>query len=261
MQQKKINMNWVMFFSILTGIFAICTAISQSYKDRLDSEKRLADKKEIIQLQKGNNSKLEEINNLQRDIIVSNNKLIEANKRIESLNIEQLNYQSGGDSYGYVEIISILDKEGKEKYSLIIANEGKYPLYNVRVDYWNLADIKPSKRAKITDADGNFIAYRATLNDFDYRKSVDIGDISQYGNQTFGSLFELKDEEMVKINLHINSKNGSFSEMLRIMKKGNKLTLAYIVNTIAQGNTKSKILKEYADKDFPRTSDNKIRWE
>lgn len=49
------HMNWVMVFSILTGIFAICTAIAQSRKDKQADDDRLADKTEIIKLQKENN--------------------------------------------------------------------------------------------------------------------------------------------------------------------------------------------------------------
>lgn len=103
-------MNWVMFFSILTGILAICTAIAQSIKEKKDNAERLADKTEIIKLQKENNSKLQEINSLQNQII---------------------NYQSGGDSYPYVDILKILDDKGEENLTLAINKVGKYPLYEV----------------------------------------------------------------------------------------------------------------------------------
>lgn len=256
-------MNWVMFFSVLTGILAICTAISQSYKERKDSEDRLTDKNEIIQLQKSNNDELQKINNLQEEIISSSKKLIEANKRIETLNIEQLNYESGGDSFGYVEVNSILDNNGVENYSLAIGKEGKYPLYNVKVDYFDESDIKrPSERVKITDSSGNFIAYRATISDFDYHKTADIGDISQNDTRLFGNFFKIEDNgKIVKINLTISSKNGSFSEILRMRKIGNEFSCAYRVNSITDGKTKSKILKEFVGKNFPRTSDGKIKWE
>lgn len=82
-------MNWVMLFSVLTGFFAICTAISQSYKDKKSDKDRIIDKNEIIKLQKENNDTLNKTNLLQEEIILSNKNLIEANEQLKSIQKEQ----------------------------------------------------------------------------------------------------------------------------------------------------------------------------
>lgn len=251
MQLIKKNMNWVMWLSALTGLLAICTAFAQNFKDKKDNDQRIADKDEIIKLQKVNSDKLQEINNLQTQIIISSNKLVEANERIVSLNIELSKYLSGGDSYPFVDAVRFLNEEGKYRFSLMINQVGKYPLYDVKVSYWNPDEIQAMARP-----DG--IATSEILKRYN---NFDVGDISQKGSQSFGHSFTIDEDGVKKINLSIVTKNGSFSEILRISKNGNVFSYAYKVNTVTDGKTKPKVLKKRVDENFPKTPNGEAKWE
>ncbi len=239
-----------MICSVIIGIFAILTAIAQNFKDKKSDEERLADKNEIIKLQKANNEKLNEINKLQSEIILSNNKLIEANERIENYNKQQLNYQTGADSYGYIDILKILDKNGDDILSFAFNKVGEFPMYNIQVTYWNLEDFKEKR------SDG-----RATVDDLNKYTSVNIGDVFLKANsQPFGETFKISKDGIIKINIHITSKNGSFSEILRISKQGKTICCAYKVNSITDGKSRPKILKEFIAKEFPLDKNGNMEW-
>ena len=270
-------MNYVMLFSILTGIFAICTAIAQSSKDSKSDKERINDKTEIINLQKGNNQSLQQTNILQKQIITSNlklseaqeflilssqrlteaqneiiksnSKLIEANNRIEELNIRQLNYQSGENSFGYIILQSIVDIDGSESYMFGFIKEGEFPMYDVTITSWNLEDFQNPR----PDA-------RASISDFQKYNTSKLGDIALGGSRTFGNLFKIPDNQITKFNFSITAKNGQFSQVLRIYKKGKTMASGYRVNTVTDGKTKFKVLKEFVDKNFPLNSDGTMNW-
>lgn len=242
-------MNWVMIFSVLTGFFAICTAIAQSIKDKESDKERMADKNEIIQLQKANNDTLNQINNLQAELILSNKKLVGANERIEQLNVHQLNYLSGGNSFPYIDILKVLDNSNEENISFALNKLGEFPLYNINITYWYPDDFREHR------PDG-----RATIEALDKYNSVRLGDIFQNGSSIFGNMFKIANNGIIKVNFSINSKNGSFSEVLKIYKKDQIICCAYKVNTITNGKSKSKILKQYVDKDFPTNKDGNVDW-
>ncbi len=237
-----------MLFSVLTGFLAICTAIAQSLKEKSDSKERLIDKNEIIKLQQQNYDKLDSINNLQTKIINSNSKLIEANERIEALNIEQMHYQIGGDSFPYISIISMLDENEEEVFQFHLTKSGKYPLSNVFIEYWFVDEIKKLSR---TDR-------RATLESMSKHYSEKLGDIES--NMSFGNYFKIQKDGIVKINISITAKNGKFSELLRIHKSGKEISQAYKVSSSITGNLKSKKLIEHIDKSFPLTIKEDKDW-
>ena len=243
------NMNWVMIFSIIAGFFVICTAIAQSLREKKHDLERLADKNEIIKLQQENNDTLNKINRLQEELILSTKKLNEANERIEALNLHQTNYLTGGNSFGYIDILRILDSNQEELITFAFNKIGEYPMYNVKVSYSNVEDFKVHR------PDG-----RATIEDIKNHAQVTIGVISNNNSYPFGPTFKIKEDGIAKINFIIGSRNGSFSELLRIYRHGKTICCAYQVNGITDGKTKSKILKEHIDKEYPRNKDGQVDW-
>lgn len=104
MDRKSKSMNWVMVFSIMTGIFGICTVIAQNIKEKNDNVDRINDKDEIIKLQKDNTDTLKRINDLQEQLNISQAKFsgsqdenIKLLKKNTELQAESFNQILGGN--------------------------------------------------------------------------------------------------------------------------------------------------------------------
>ncbi|MEO6668292.1 MAG: hypothetical protein ABIN36_02380 [Ferruginibacter sp.] len=91
-------MNWVMFFSIATGVMGIFTVIAQSMKDRKDDKERLLDKEQIIKLQKESNDTLIKINHLQGELNSSQTKVLELQEKNQEVQSELFNQVLGGNT-------------------------------------------------------------------------------------------------------------------------------------------------------------------
>jgi hypothetical protein len=245
--------NWVLILAIATGILAIATAIAQGYKDKQDEVDRLKDKNDIIQLQQKNINlqkssieTLKQITALQARLIEANNNLIEANKRIEKLNDKQFDYITGGNSFGYVFVLRILDDLEQDVCFLAFEKKGDNPLYDVQITYWNPDDFLKHREDE-----------RAILEDINKYKTFKLGDIFGTGSQMFGIGFKISESQTLKFNLNIHTKNRDFSELLRIHKVRNKNSYAYKVYTVG---TKSHVVLKHVDRDFPVNEKGEIDW-
>lgn len=76
--------------------------------------------------------------------------------------------------------------------------------------------------------------------------------------QPQSKVFQVKEGEIIKLNISINAKNGSFSQLLRITKRNGKLSVAKRINTIGQN---SKVIFEESDSDFPKDEKGQTTWD
>ncbi|MCD6019626.1 MAG: hypothetical protein K0S53_2747 [Bacteroidetes bacterium] len=178
-----------------------------------------------------------------KTLVIENKRLLESNLSLSELIKNNL---TGGDSYGVVSPLAILDNN-KEVYFLYFENKGDFPLYDVIIKYWNPDVIKGK-----ADPDG-----KASTEVLKYYKTVNCGNIPPKGGQALGSTFDLSDGEFVKFNISINAKNGSFSQLLRVTKKDGKLSIAKRINTIGEG---SRIILEEVGLDFPKDANGQLDW-
>jgi hypothetical protein len=176
-------------------------------------------------------------------LIVENKKLVESNLSLSRLINDNL---TGGDSYGVVTPLIISEKTG-DMYFLYFENKGKFPLYDVKITYFDPDEVK-----KHANPNGN-----ASLEILKYYNAIDCGNISQGGGRTLGPSFHINEGSNLKLNMIINAKNGSFSQLLRIIKKKGKLYVAKKLNTIGQN---PKVIFEESHPDFPKTNTGEIDW-
>jgi hypothetical protein len=179
-----------------------------------------------------------------KTLVIDNKRLLESN-----LNLSELikNNLTGGDSYGVVSPMTILEND-KDIHFLYFENKGDFPMYDVTIKYWNPDEIKGK-----ASLDG-----RASTEILKYYKTVNCGNIAPKGGQSFGTVFHVKEGEIIKLNISINSKNGSFSQLLRITKRNGKLSVAKRINTIGQN---SKVILEESDSDFPKDEKGQTTWD
>lgn len=194
--------------------------------------------------------KSEEIAGLNRDIAISQTELRKKSDEIAELNKSIAATVTGGDSYGAVHPLTVLDEREQEVCMLYFENLGNFPLYDVHIEMFSPDDLLEPRQ------DG-----RATIEGFKNRSYFDLGNIPVHGGKSFGNLFKLKNDGEMNLTFSISARNGLFSQRLRIVKIGETITSARKVNTVAQGEgAKPKILLEKASDKFPRDSSGKIQW-
>ena len=177
-------------------------------------------------------------------LVVENKRLIESNLTISEL---IKNNVTGGDSFGVIIPLTMLHNN-KDVYSLYFENKGNFPMHDVNITYWNPDDFKGK-----VNSEG-----RLTSDLLQYYKKANLGNIPTKGGQSFGIIFDINAGEIFKLNISIDTKNGSFSQLLRILKKSGKLCIAKKVNTIGEN---SKVIFEEVDPDFPKNLNGLPIWE
>lgn len=154
---------------------------------------------------------------------------------------------TGGDAYGVVSPMTILEND-RDVHFLYFENKGDFPMYDVTIKYWNPDEIKGN-----ASPDG-----RASTEILKYYKTESCGNIPPKGGHSFGTIFHVQEGEIIKLNISINAKNGSFSQLLRITRKNGKLCVAKRINTIGQN---SKVIFEESDADFPKDKNGQTAWD
>ena len=172
-------------------------------------------------------------------------------KKLEVTTEEIINYLTGGDSYGVVDVLTILEN-GRDVHLFYFNNKGNYTLYDVNISYSNPEQIKMENRED----------ERATVEHLKHYTRINIGNIPSPGGNTFGNTFQINEGEKLKLNFHINARNGAFSQLLRIIRANGKLIIARKINTItSESKGPSKILLEEINMDFPKNENGKIDWD
>jgi hypothetical protein len=179
-----------------------------------------------------------------KTLVMENKRLLESNLSLSELIKNNL---TGGNSYGIVYPLTILEND-KDVHTLYFENKGNFPMYDVFLKYWNPDVIKEKSRP-----DG-----RASAEILEYYKTENLGNIASNGGQSFGTVFDVNEGEIVKFNISIDARNESFSQILRITKRNGKLFIAKRINTTGQN---SKIILEESDQDFPKDTNEQIIWE
>ena len=240
-------------FSVIGGVLGGIGAFRTS-RQQTDVQIELrerADKQAEAQRQLA--SKSEEIAALNREIAMSQTELRKKSDEVAELNRMIAATVTGGDSYGVVLPLQILEnkKSNEEVYLLSFENKGNYPLYDVHIELFNPDDVDKEHRP-----DG-----RATVKDLKIRSHFDLGNIPSHGSQSFGNPFKIKEGEKKKLILSIGARNGSFQQRLIIVKKDSAISFAQKVTKIGQQGEKPKILLETAGDKFPRDVNGAIQWE
>lgn len=180
-----------------------------------------------------------------------NKALVNENKRLLESNLglsESIkNHLTGGDSFGVVKPTSIVEN-GKHVYFLCFENKGTFPMYNVEVSFWNPDEMK--KKQASNDL--------ATTEMFKLNKGFYLDTVPSNIAKPFGSIFNINEGELMKLNFFISSKNGSFAQILRMTKRHGKLCVANKVNTIGEN---SKVIFEEISPLYPRNSKGQIDWD
>ena len=204
---------------------------------------------EQIELRK----KSDEIAALNREIALSQAELRKKSDEVAELNRMIAATVTGGDNFGAVHPLTVLDEKKEEEVCLLyFENLGEYPLYDVHIEMFNRDDFNNKARS-----DG-----RTMIEDFRNRSNFDLGNIPVHGGKSFGNPFKLKLGGKMNLRLSIGARNGLFGQNLKIVNIGGTISSAQKVNTIAQGEgAKSKVLLEKAGERFPRDPDGKIQWE
>lgn len=178
-----------------------------------------------------------------KGLVAKNNQLIESNLGLSELIKNNL---TGGDSFGVVKPMTLLEND-KDVYFLYFENKGNFPMYDVSLHYWN-----PDEITSKANPNG-----RATTEILNYYKSIKLGNVPAKSGQSFGTIFNIKEGELIKININITSKNGSFSQLLRMTKKNGKICAAERVKTIGEN---SNIIFEESSPDFPKNKEGQLVW-
>ena len=177
-------------------------------------------------------------------LVVENKRLIESNLTISELIKNNI---TGGDSYGVITPLILL-QNNQDVYSLYFENKGNFPIHDVNIRYWNPDDFVGKHNSD----------RRLTSDLLQYYKIATLGNIPANGGQSFGVIFSLKEGTILKLNINISTKNGSFSQLLRILKENGKIYVAIKVNTIGKN---SKVIFEQVDPDYPKNIDGTANWE
>lgn len=233
--------SWIVFvITLIAAIGAIFISIEADVKTKIQKEiainQRINDS--IALSHKWQYDTLSYNKLLDSSRVIINKSIALYNKTIETSE-NQLNYISGGNSYGYVSISTIHDGDNPN-ILFTFTKVGKFPLYNVEITYWNLDDFKKDS-----------LSSYLTIDKIDKYKNIQLGDFFNRNSKLFGTIFKINNNKIIKINLSISAKNGNFNEQLRICKRKGKILCAYKVNTITTGKKKPKVVLKHYDDDFP----------
>ncbi|WP_341225225.1 hypothetical protein [uncultured Arcticibacterium sp.] len=228
-QKMDTELIFIIVSVLITGGLAINAHISNTKKDADLKNKT----EEIIRLQN-------KLNKNSEDLIYAQNEL--------------LNYTTGKDAYGLVEILKISNNENGFYYQFYFSNETNYPLYDVKITLLNRNLIDQESLKKRNGL--------ATLEDLKNYKNFNIGTIGGEGGGTsFGEMFSLKPDNLQDFLFSITSRNLSFSQQLKFIEKESVLLQATKLNSIvSKSNSKVKILVDKADDEFPGSIKGKVEW-
>ena len=170
--------------------------------------------------------------------------LREKNEEIARLNRELANSVIGGNSFCYLEILS-LDSVTNVGI-LTVKHQGEYHLYDVHA---RIADLE-----KIDQLKGNLPKGKlslATLNQI--HTHISIGNLIP----SHGSVLQqvsLGNGNTRAFNISFSARNGSFTQLLRFKKVNGKWVRATKVER------ENEVLYEEVDDEFPRTAEGSIKW-
>ena len=170
--------------------------------------------------------------------------LREKSEEIARLNRELANSVIGGDSFCYLEILS-LDSVTNGGI-LTVTHQGEYHLYDVHA---RIADLEKSDRLKENRPKGNLSL--ATLDQINTYTSI--------GNLTPSSSLILREFTLGNgttrgFNIFFSARNGSFTQLLRFKKVNGKWVRATKVER------ENELLYEKVDDEFPRTTEGGVEW-
>jgi hypothetical protein len=148
---------------------------------------------------------------------------------------------TGGDSYCYVQ----LGNASRRGALLAIIHQGAYPLYDVVV---RIADLNDGNREPTLAALGRIL----TIG------NMPPGLASMQGTVT------LPDRDLLRYNIFISARNGSFTELLRMRYIDGAWRTAMKVMkdnySETDPNAAPTLLKEEVDPEFPRNRNSEVEW-
>lgn len=195
----------------------------------------------------------EKSNSLGQENKILNEQIRNLSNRISEQSIIIENEITGGDSYGEVSFLH-LGYPDDLRHSFNFHNRGDYPLYDVSITVRNQTLIKQKMKER---KDKGMV----TVNDLQYYKTYSLGTVPPNMGKPFGNLIRLNDNEIHYYGFSISTKNRSFSQLYKFLKKGGKYYSAVYLNPIKKKNEKSlKVLIDKADEGFPGEENGKIKW-
>lgn len=185
---------------------------------------------------------------LTRDVITLTKRISEQSKIIE-------NQITGGDSYGLINILKILDEKGKPMYFFYFNNVGQYPLSDVSV---TMIDRNALDKASLEKRN-----WEANIKDMRHQHLFELGNIGPNDGKSFYNFFSLKEGAMKDFVFLISTKNHLFSQQLKLVYIEGSLQTATELSTVTEygDTTPSKILVNKATKNFPGAVDGKLKWD
>lgn len=178
---------------------------------------------------------------------------IQKQQKLDDKTDDIISQITGGDSYGEVELISIIDGKNRVYHSFYFSNKGKFPLYDVTV---TMLDRNRLDKEGLKERGG-----RAIIEDLEKYETFNIGNVSVNGGIGFSSAFRFDDGQIKDFLFSIHTRNNNFSQQLKFVQSNNLVSKATKLNTVVPGSGKPQILKDYADNTFPGAHNGKINWE
>ncbi len=198
-------MNWVLVFSVATGILAIATAIAQSIREDQDNKARLNDKNEIIRLQTKNLDTLYRVNSLQNELIENSKSLKHANEEIIRLQNELYAGVVGDNGYCRFDFTF----GNRKNFRGVLVNPNKYPVYNLRVA---ITDYEKLSKCKMKFENGFVIIDKDCYNNC--TEIFDVTEISADQNSLLNYYITPEFISSCKLELHYKTRSNQYIEQV-----------------------------------------------
>ena len=168
--------------------------------------------------------------------------LREKSEEIARLNQELAKSVIGGDSFCYLEILSL--NPVTNVGILTVKHQGEYHLYDVHA---RIGDLE-----KLDQLKGNLsFATLATLNQIN--TNISIGNLTPSHGLILQQV-SLGNGDTRAFNIFFSARNGSFTQLLRFKKVNGKWVRATKVER------ENELLYEKVDDEFPRTTEGGVEW-
>lgn len=171
----------------------------------------------------------------------SERSLKEKNQEIVELSKTISKSITGGDSFAYLG--HPLDGSQGDNLTMVIVQNGKYPLYDVNI---RIVDLE-----KISLLQGNGLSFFDAMNQS--QATFNVGNIPASTAQMLGT-HSLKNQTKFRINIFIGARNGFVTQLVRLVKIDGLWSGAMKVER------NGEILLEKIDPKYPLNANKEVDW-